>query len=82
MSTQPTPLQQVAQRNGKGPRVPRLPADRQAIADEAAARILRLSPGRHRNTAPIPINGNSVEESRAACVCVVTARVTPPGATS
>jgi hypothetical protein len=63
-----TKLQQVAQRNGNGPRVPRLPADRQAIADEAAARILRLAaPGRHRNTAPIPINGNSVEESRAEC---------------
>jgi hypothetical protein len=58
MSTQPTPLQQVAQRNGNGPRVPRLPADRQAIADEAAARILRLSrpdatatPRRSRSTA-------------------------------
>jgi hypothetical protein len=59
-----TKLQQVAQRNGNGPRVPRLPADRQAIADEAAARILRLAaPGRHRNTAPIPINGNSAPSS-------------------
>jgi hypothetical protein len=78
MNTQPTKLQQVAQRNGNGPRVPRLPADRQAIADVAAARILRLSPGRHRNLAPIPINGNSVEGSRAECLCAETARVYCP----
>jgi hypothetical protein len=75
----PTKLQQVAQRNGKGPRVPRLPVDRQAIADQAATKIRRLiNPGKYRSSTPVPINDNGHEVSRADCLCVDTAGVFCP----
>jgi hypothetical protein len=81
-AAEPTPLQRQAQRNGNGPRVPRshpLTAEHEAVAEVAAARIRRLgSPARHRSGTPIPINGNSVEVSRAMCLCARTARVYCP----